>query len=104
MDWNKIKQEQPKAWEKLQVWYLDKLGCALDFDNDGKNIGHWFTDGCHVVMMFANFNVRDLYSFFDEQGIYINILLWADHGWSWDIRNDKFEILLYFQYLIIYIF
>lgn len=65
MNWNKIQKKHPKAWGRLISWQQGRFG----------------------------FICRQLYDFFDEQEIYINILLWAGHGWSWDIRDDKFNIL-----------
>ncbi len=45
MDWNKIKEKHPKAWNKLISWQEGKFG----------------------------FICRQLYDFFDEQGIIIII-------------------------------
>ena len=69
MNWNKIKEKYPKAEKILQEWLSGRY----------------------------DWNTRDLYDFFDEQGIYISIMYtyyWnsldeSDHyHFDWEIMFD----------------
>ena len=59
MNWNKIKEKYPKAHKKL----FDTCKVVIDIDSD-----------------------RDLYDFFDEQGIIINVYNLFGSFW-WDIKE-----------------
>lgn len=58
MDWNEIKENHPKSYQVWQQWL--KLHCSSDYwDNFWKELN--------------DIDVRVLYDFFDEQGIYVII-------------------------------
>ncbi len=81
MDWNKIKEKYPKAFNKMlqgQCWFSE-----LD-DYDTLQISPKEEPDLLI-------NERDLYDFFDEQGIYINI---CTHKSIYD-EPDKFTISWY---------
>ena len=65
MDWNKIEERHPKAYDKLNIWICDK------FNSEGEK--DYFLE-------------RWLFDFFDEQDIYIE-LTWGGKCWRYDIIN-----------------
>lgn len=66
MNWKEIKEKYPKAFQRLHEWYCEGL---LEFHKIENRFGHYFTDGVHDILMFNDFEVRDLYDFFDSQGV-----------------------------------
>jgi len=70
MDWQKIKKESPKAFERFHHG-RDYL---IINDEKGGELGHYFTDGVHTVQMWSAFPIRNLYDFFDEQGYFISVI------------------------------
>ena len=71
MNWKEIEKKHSKAWELLDSWkyegldidcmqWVDKHGCSED-----------------------TFNIRDLYDFFDEQGIYVSVLKIVNKAGFW---------------------
>lgn len=66
MDWKRIKKKYPKAWKLLckahstkEVWgYID-------------NPDVWNMDGLDI----SHYELRHLYDFFDEHGIYIGLVI-----------------------------
>lgn len=61
MNWNEIDNKYPKAYKEFGNW-IDKDG----YDTD-----------------------RDLYDFFDEQGIYIHIYNTRILAWYWEIEEYR---------------
>jgi len=60
MNWNHIKNKHPKAWDLLTKDFTDEITLSagqLNLVDDGYSVPY---------------NTRDLYDFFDEQGIFIN--------------------------------
>lgn len=71
MNWKEIAKSTPKAFKALNEWYGEGL---LEFHPKENRFGHSFTDGVHVVCMWNDFEVRDLYDFFDDQEIYVWVM------------------------------
>ncbi len=64
IDWKNIKEKYPKAYEKfIHEWY------------------HGYKD---------LINERDLYDFFDEQGI--NILITCEFDFGYEILDNRYEV------------
>ena len=55
--------------------------------NDKNELGHYFTDGVHIVSMFAKFSLRDLYDFFDDNKLLIYFSFYP-HGNKWNYLID----------------
>jgi len=73
MNWKKVKEKYPKAWEKLCV-------------DRGKEVA--------VKLNFASKNIRFLYDFFDEQDILIYLDPCACHSpslWNYCILRHEEE-------------
>ena len=66
MNWEKIKETCPLAWDKF---IKGNEGLNLE----GERLGYNYTDGVHSVVMFGAYNIRNLYDFFDDVYISINI-------------------------------
>jgi len=87
MNWKEIKEKYPKGWNKLVGFVRTRLGIIW---NDEYNIWTVYDD----IMSYSLF--RDLYSFFDEQGIYITLGFDIDLGteicsfdeWAYDIGTQ----------------
>lgn len=65
IDWDKIRDECPLAWSKLSdtnEW--------LTFEKSG-DVGEWFDTG--IRMEFREYNIRNLYEFFDSVNILVTI-------------------------------
>lgn len=93
MNWERIQEEKPNAFGVLIKKYSH-----LTIDGRGK-LGHYYTDGVHAVSMFAEFPVRNLYEFFDEQEIFVEVSVQDRHiairegAWYFSIvenSNDAF--------------
>ena len=73
MNWKQINKDYPKAFKKFVKW--------LDCDS---------SDMLKFEMMMILKNERDLYDFFDEQGILIFIPATMLTWWDWEIYvNDQ---------------
>lgn len=68
MNWKKVKEKQSKAWEL----FLEKTKDYLDEKYILTDAGslHREDDG-----HYDYFNTRDLYDFFDDQGLYIGLVI-----------------------------
>ena len=63
MNWNEIKENYPKAWDKLDEWI-----------SYHQQLGYDFIYKAWVDEYQSHYNIfRDLYDFFDEQGICIGL-------------------------------
>ena len=86
MNWKEVEKKYPKAFGKLNEWYGIGL---LEFNKEEpERCGHYFSDGVHAVLMWNDFEIRDLYDFFDEQKILIVV------NWYWMdkyFENDSGE-------------
>lgn len=76
MNWKQINKDYPKAFKKFVKW--------LDCDS---------SDMLKFEMMMILKNERDLYDFFDEQKVYINVFITEhpDKGntyWDWELFVD----------------
>lgn len=70
MNWEKIKKDCPLSWK-----LLDKtLGGIGIYDGELHPI---FTDGVNSVLQ-ARYEIRNLYDFFDEKGVYPAVYLIRD--------------------------
>ena len=89
MNWKEIEKKYPKAFLKLNEWYGIGL---LEFNKEEpERYGHYFTDGVHAVLMWNDFEIRDLYDFFDEQGIMCIVTL-LNKRWVYsNIDNLEWE-------------
>lgn len=76
MNWNLIKEKYPKCYSLLLIFLK------------GMELEDLQTTSVHPIT-----KMRFLYDFFDEQGTYINILLFGKVGWTWDIRDRDFHVL-----------
>ncbi len=65
MNWNKIKEKYPKAQKQFKKWV-------------NKNVA-WY-DGFCWDEQYGDFPERELYDFFDEQGIYIAVDIYYSGG------------------------
>ena len=89
MNWDKIKSKYPEAWGKFKEKYP-----YLEINN-ARELGRWFTDRIHTIRMFSRFNNRDLYDFFDEQKIYVEISRVYECVDGYDIQyTDKWNWLI----------
>ena len=70
MNWTNIKKKYPKVWELFVVFRAKANTIA---DEKGSRDGDIF-------------KLRDLYDFFDEQGIIINVYNFFGNFW-WDIKE-----------------
>ena len=70
MNWKEIKYSYPLAFDALNEWY--GLG-LLEFHKTENRFGHYFTYGVHVVEMWNDFEIRDLYDFFDFKEIFVEV-------------------------------
>lgn len=70
MNWKKINQEYPKVCNELEKWLgSEKVEfSAHDFEYTEDHL-RYIDEYLHPQI----FKTRDLYDFFDEQGIYINV-------------------------------
>ena len=91
MNWNKIKKKYPKAWGKLKNEHSIAFSV---WDNEYRLIsedcaGEFSEDKC-------SFNIRVLYDFFDEQGVYIIIdIEFHNMKNRWDftlLDNDDYDL------------
>jgi len=89
MNWKKIKNEYPKAWK---LFYSNDF-IILEEEDLGEKI-----DVIYLTPYEIEYNIRDLYDFFDQQGISINM-----HNDSckidlevWDFEQNKY----YFMFCI----
>ena len=76
MDWRQLKKKCPKAFEKLKKW----------LDAESKDI-------LRFELMMILKNKRDLYDFFDEAGIYMNVFMdenpeTGSKYWDWQVFID----------------
>lgn len=84
MNWEKIKKDYPKAWN---VFHEDRSWLEIYSD---KKLGHYYTDGVHIVRMWRTYNPRNLYDFFDEREIIINLCYYGENdGFSFDITDSQ---------------
>ena len=69
MNWNKIKTDNPKVWDKLISW----LNCTVDvLIEDNKLVTYTPSSPVHSYLKDRQtMNTRRLYDFFDENNIYI---------------------------------
>lgn len=67
MNYKLISEKCPKAWQ----YFLSKQPSNLSMRRD-EEFGYSYTDGVHSVTMFTRYNDRNLYDFFDENGIVCN--------------------------------
>lgn len=74
MNWQEIYEKYPRSWNKLALRFLIRI-------YDGRLVDV----GCEVdnPKLMCNFNLRNLYDFFDEQEIIIQIGYWADDLEYW---------------------
>ena len=89
MNWTKIKEKNPKAFEK----------CSEFLKQYEFHYGEWF---CKKTGVGMNYYIeRDLFSFFDEQGIYIEVYVlginddFTASDWQYDIANERIEEIDY---------
>ena len=68
MNWTKIEEKHPKALGRLH-FHLNTDYWGYEVDNDRIKMFTSGSNGCK----FLHFNTRDLYDFFDEQGLEIDI-------------------------------
>lgn len=76
MNWKEISEKHPKAWGSLLKWrpYI-QINESKTSSYYG-DLGWYFTDGVHSYMqMWASFKIRDLFDFFDENDIIVEISL-----------------------------
>ncbi len=84
MNWNKIKEQYPKAFKKFQDWCIrskDAFNIEFSTDNDDLRDGfmfEWTVEkrgkfARQKTSLFMQEDIRTLYDFFDEQGIIIEI-------------------------------
>ena len=78
MNWDKIKEKYPKAFDKYSEWLED----PTEITEYGFLVYIEMNDKHHIV------NRRYLYDFFDEQGIIISIYHDPEDLWQYDI-NDR---------------
>ena len=94
MNWNLIKKNQYKAYLKWVNWvmrdkYADNVTVESEIDETGREgyLVEWNSLGSNT---FRGQDIRALYSFFDEQGIYTIINRSpADNEFFWSIDIDK---------------
>ena len=72
MNWNKIKEKNPKAYEKCRVYF----GLTKETD----------------YYLTISIEDRCLYDFFDEQGIIIEISFHPDKGWYAYINTNYIDV------------
>ena len=84
MNWKEIKEKYPKAFNQMNEWYGEGL---LEFHHSENRYGHYFTDGVHIVEMWNDFLDRNLYDFFDENEIWIDIDHEFGADWTFTIDN-----------------
>lgn len=75
--WRQVKKETPKAFKKFVKWVDSESKDILQFE---------------LAMILKHEN-RDLFDFFDEQGIYMNVFMDEnpDNGnryWDWQVFID----------------
>ena len=84
MDWEQIKKDTPKAFEKLIKW----LDCSVEVEIEGEDlVSYTKALPTHHILNKEIMPLRRLYDFFDEQGIFICILP-AFSGWDWEVYVD----------------
>ena len=88
MDWIEIRHKYPKAWEEMRQHFNDGIGhvdlhefWGLYWHGDTKELSH-------------PIHIRELYDFYDERGIYVNIspekvetMKWSTR-FEWEIMGD----------------
>jgi len=94
MNWEKIKKKYPKAHKEFGIW-ADKDGQYCDIDLEYLWI---FEPAICKTLNHVYYNDRDLYDFFDERGIMIEIKPpWAESEsdfWDFDIIFDGIDDFL----------
>jgi len=82
LDWKEIKEKYPKSF-----WKFHKRSGRHPYINDLNILGYGFF-GKHIEI-----NDRDLFDFFDEQEIYVNIRnTMLKYVWCWSINYSVEEI------------
>jgi len=67
MNFDKIKESYPKAWERLSEWLsTTEVECFVSLSVNGYRVGE-------TQELSRLKNDRDLYDFFDAQGIYVSV-------------------------------
>ena len=83
MNWNEIKENYPKAWDKLDEWI-----------SYHQQLGYDFIYKAWVDEYQSHYNIfRDLYDFFDSQEIYVCIEYRYGTAslprWYWMVKQDN---------------
>jgi len=73
MNWKEIKENYPKAWNKV-ITDKDEFGLVYTY------LHNRFELKMDEYECYDDFNIRELYDFFDKNGIYIEICL--DGDWN----------------------
>jgi len=81
MNWKKIETKYPKAFDKFFIWFKGDPEAAMTKKE--------FLEVNDIIVMHGD--IRELYDFFDEQGIYISMWIWYvdDDGKGTDIPVFK---------------
>ena len=84
MNWKQIKKKYPKAWDLLR-----KSHSTIEVWGHIDHPDVWDMDGLDM----APYELRHLYDFFDEQGIYLYVFITEnpDNGnryWDWQVFID----------------
>lgn len=69
MNWKEIHDNYPKALEELKKWRD-----WLRYHVENEDVGHYYTDGVHIVQNWKALPTRDLYDFFDMRDINVGII------------------------------
>ena len=73
MNWTNIKTKYPKAFDKAQKWWADNNTALVAMPEPIHN---------------SVKTVRDLFPFFDEQGIYGSVYHKLSGGFKYDVQDD----------------
>ena len=86
MNWKEINKKYPKAFDLFFEWFKGDPKAGVTKKE--------FLEVNDIVIMYGN--LRELYDFFDEQGMYVNVRADSIFGqgeyvnlWMWEITTTK---------------
>jgi len=88
MNWTEIKEKHPKAWNNLIFFIGMGYGMSTEISSKDFLLLHGSSGEHHDQMPFP---IRDLYDFFDEQGISVCVMrdTMTEKRWFVEVFEDK---------------
>lgn len=90
MNWKEIAEKYPKAWSEFEKQSGHPVINKEEYSDAKGDLGWYYNDGVHSWMaVWISLPVRNLYDFFDEHELFIEISLGGNERAPifWDILN-----------------